>query len=63
MFIQAEKALLLGELTTRIDERSFSAVSILNLIYKIKPQYFSTIFEALNSTQSALRLCLSKYVR
>ncbi len=63
MFIQAEKALLLNEFTTRINEQSLSAMSIFNLIYKIKSQYFSMIFEALNSTQSALQLCFSKYVQ
>ncbi len=54
--IQARKELLLGE-------RSFSTVNLLNLDYQIKFQYFSIIFEALNSTDSELQLCLSKYVR
>jgi len=54
--IRAKKELLLGE-------QSFSAVNLFNLDYQIKSQYFSIIFEALNSTDSELQLRLSKYVR
>ncbi len=43
--------------------RSISTLNFLNLIYWVKSQYFSIILKALNSTNSELQLCFSKYVR
>jgi len=54
--IRAGGGLLLGG-------RSFSAVNLPNPDYQVKSQYFPIIFEALNSADSELQLCLPKYVR
>ena len=56
MLIRAGKGLLLGR-------RSPSAVNLPNPDYRVKPRYYSIIFEALNSANSGLQLCHPKYVR
>jgi hypothetical protein len=61
--VSAQKLIRAGEGDGSWEGRSSLRSNIPNLIYSIKPSYFSIIFEALNSTDSGLQLCLSKYVR
>ncbi len=43
--------------------RSISALNLVNLDFWVKSQYFLIILKALNSVNSELQLCHSKYVR